>query len=266
MAKRHGRPGIDDRDDANGRPVTGAEGGGRAADVEPGKSADRVGRGSPADRSRPRVREGPSTERPSSPSWDLTNVRIRREGKARFDAFRFRVSSEDRILPHWEAFERLLDVAEGVRRERGGLVGGLTSSPRGRDFRQRALAVRVLRASAGVGTDSSRTGGVWDGPTRPTVVAGAWSVFLGSWREQDSNGHFSVGALRAACGRAPAPALARCAREATAPFGRGPPAARCARRSGRSLRSRRNHTAPAGAVSLALSGEKAPAERTVLVR
>ena len=123
MAKRHGRPGIDDRDDANGRPVTGAEGGGpagagrhdagggRAADVEPGKSADRVGRGSPADRSRPRVREGPSTERPSSPSWDLTNVRIRREGKARFDAFRFRVSSEDRILPHWEAFERLLDAA-----------------------------------------------------------------------------------------------------------------------------------------------------------
>jgi len=65
----------------------------------------------PAPEFRYRAREGPAPARPSSPAWDTTSVRVSRTGKVRFDRFRLSMSRDGRVLPHWEAFERLLDAA-----------------------------------------------------------------------------------------------------------------------------------------------------------
>lgn len=62
-------------------------------------------------RTRYRAREGPSFARPASPAWDTTSVRVSRVAKERFDRFRVAVSRGGRVIPHWEAFERLLDEA-----------------------------------------------------------------------------------------------------------------------------------------------------------
>lgn len=58
-----------------------------------------------------RSREGPTFARPSSPAWDVTSVRVRREEKDRFDRFRLAASQRGRVLPHWEAFALLMDEA-----------------------------------------------------------------------------------------------------------------------------------------------------------
>ena len=62
----------------------------------------------------PRVREGPDVDRPSSPAWDLTAIRVRREDKARFDLLRVSRSWDGRVRPHWEVFAELLDSAENT--------------------------------------------------------------------------------------------------------------------------------------------------------
>lgn len=60
----------------------------------------------------PRVREGPRVARSSSPAWDLTHVRVTRDAKERFELWRISLSRDGRVLPHWEAFDALLDEAE----------------------------------------------------------------------------------------------------------------------------------------------------------
>lgn len=62
----------------------------------------------------PRAHEGPRRTRSASPPWDLTNVRVRRHGKDRFDVLQGLLSLGGRIPPQWEVFDFLLDAAEAA--------------------------------------------------------------------------------------------------------------------------------------------------------
>jgi len=63
-----------------------------------------------------RSREGPDFLRPGSPPWDTTTLRVRRDAKERLDVLRLRWS-RGRVVPLWEAFDRLVRIAEVLERQ-----------------------------------------------------------------------------------------------------------------------------------------------------
>lgn len=90
---------------------------GPSATTGPSRSPVDFGRAIPDAPSRPsapRAREGPDVSRPSSPAWDLTAIKVRREDKARFDLLRVSRSWDGRVRPHWEVFAEMLDEAENT--------------------------------------------------------------------------------------------------------------------------------------------------------
>lgn len=60
----------------------------------------------------PLVRQGGELVRATSPAWELTTLRIRRVAMRRFERFRALLALNERVPPHWQAFEALLDELE----------------------------------------------------------------------------------------------------------------------------------------------------------
>lgn len=60
----------------------------------------------------PRTREGPHLERTSTAPLEMTQVRVKREDKDRFDRLQGALSLAGRVPPHWEVFGFLLECAE----------------------------------------------------------------------------------------------------------------------------------------------------------